>query len=333
MVVQKENRQKVTIFDNYSQPLESESTMTETYILDMTFDILIEKGANSAYSYLTTHLNYENDLSSQTYNYLYCLAAMTERQTEALKWLHQAIIEKELWYRPDVFEDSDLDSLRDFEEFKNYIHISNKRYIEALKKTKTIFTWTSKKEDNLMIIFHGNQQNNTISRTFWNKVHLLNCQTEYIQSKEMDSFDLFRWNDDGDGPAQFESATNNLQHKILHTPYKSINLIGFSSGCNTILRIMLECTLPIDHIVLFSPWIPMIETQSDNLFANLLERGTKITIVCGKKDEDCLPNAFRLEADAKNNNLPIEVHYIEDLGHVYPDDLDEWSKRIFSDLL
>lgn len=55
-------------------------------------------------------------------------------------------MEKGLWYRPEVYEDEDLDSIREDDRFKEYSSLSLVRYLEASKTVETEFTWQSTKQ-------------------------------------------------------------------------------------------------------------------------------------------------------------------------------------------
>lgn len=78
--------------------------------------------------------------SSQLYNFLYCFSAVAGLKKEALEWLREAIEGKKYWYRPEVFDDSDLDSLRSDSMFQKCKEISDTRYYEELSKAKTVCT-------------------------------------------------------------------------------------------------------------------------------------------------------------------------------------------------
>ena len=59
------------------------------------------------------------------------------------------------------------------QHIKKYLEISNERFLKAKEMTETVFTWKTKEKEkeNIMVILHGNQQNNQIhnalSKTNW----------------------------------------------------------------------------------------------------------------------------------------------------------------------
>ncbi|MCF8020835.1 MAG: hypothetical protein K9L62_15765 [Vallitaleaceae bacterium] len=295
--------------------------MTETKLLDNTLGRIDETGTGKAYEYLKAHLNKDEDWSSQVYNFLYCLAATSDLPDEALTWLEEAIIEKGQWYRPDVFEDEDLDSIRNEERFHLCEKTSKKRYEDALKEASTEFTLKERLEDNLLVVLHGNQQNNDISRGFWRDISIEDYQVEYLQSKELDSYNLYRWNDDGDGPKQLASAMK----KTDDLGFDNKVLAGFSAGCNTILRAIVEEKIVPDKLLLFSPWIPVIEGSMTQIIESLKESAVEVMIVCGELDEDCLPLCKLFEEKANELDYECTIRYIQGLGHEYPEDLSTYT--------
>lgn len=310
-------RSAVTLDAVHNLIIKKEEFMTETKLLDSTLELIDETGTSKAYEYLKSNLSQGEDWSSQVYNFLYCLAATSENPEEALSWLNEAISEKGLWYRPEVFEDEDLDTIRNSEKFQKCVEVSNKRYEEAMKSSVTMFTWTSKSADKLAIVLHGNQQNNTISKSYWDSVCRTDYQIEYLQSSEIDSCDLFRWSDDGDGPDQLNVALNSMED----VSYSNIVLAGFSAGCNTILRGILEVNVQVDKLILFSPWMPIVEEKIADIIQRLKVNVIDVVIVCGTLDEECMPLCKVFEDKAMEMGFDFTLLYIDGMAHKYPEDL------------
>lgn len=290
--------------------------MTETKLLDNTLELIDENGTLKAYEYLQSNLSKDEEWSSQVYNFLYCLAATSDKPDEALVWMEEAIIDKSLWYRPEVFEDDDLEIIRNEERFIVCEETSRKRYMDALETATTEFTWKEKLEDNLIIVLHGNQQNNRISREFWSGVGVSDYQIEYLQSKEIDSYKLYRWNEDGDGPKQLASSLNAIDYDS----YSRRVLAGFSAGCNTILRAIATENVVANKVLLLSPWMPTVEEFITEIIECLKKSAIEVVIVCGESDDDCLPHCKMFEAKAKELDFGCTIRYIEGLAHEYPDD-------------
>jgi hypothetical protein len=289
--------------------------MKEERLLNKTLELINEKNTNDAYNFLVANKNTLDTISSQVYNFLYCLAATCGKKEESIVWLEEAVLTKGLWFRPEVFQDEDLDTVREKFRFKNCYRKSEERYLKALRKTKTICTWTKKTNSRLILSLHGNQQNNEISKEHWDFLQNENYQVEYIQSKELDSSELYRWEDDGTGPKQLSDTLKLIDWDS----YDNKILCGFSSGCNTILRSIRDRGVFCNKIILQSPWIPVIEKESDLLFKKLKKNGTKVFLICGEADKDCFILNKLFEAKALKVGLDCEIHFIEGLGHEYPE--------------
>ena len=282
----------------------------EELLLDETLKILNEDGVTEAYRYLLAQKEHLDDHSSQLYNFLYCLASLAGAKSEALAWLKEAIVEKGYWYRPEVFEDEDLNLIRDCDEFTEYKKISDKKYHQALKESKTLCTWEEVKKDKLALVLHGNQQNMFFGRDYWNFLDGEGYQLEYVQSKTIDSHNLYRWEDEG------ETQLDEIIFKISWGDYSHTALCGFSAGCNEILKTLLRGDVKCGKIILVCPWIPMIDKYLNELITAL--KNVKIGIICGGEDEDCLPYAKKLYEEAKEKGLDCDLKVIGGWGHSYP---------------
>jgi hypothetical protein len=291
--------------------------MNETNLLDTTLDILDEKGTCEAYDYMIATLDPGEVWCSQIYNFLYCLAASSGKRQEAIQWLKEAILDKGLWYRPEVFEDEDLDSIRQEKDFLLCLQASKEKYDEALKKTSTVLSWKEKTKNKFLLVLHGNQQNNEISQSVWSDFKDKNYQVEYLQSREIDSYNLYRWSDDGDGPKQLFGALETIKS----FQYEKVILAGFSAGCQTILRAITEEGIKCDQVILFSPWIPIIESRGHEVIEALKKNKIEVVIICGQLDEDCMPLCKQFEDKANELGFKYKSIYLKEMGHAYPKDL------------
>lgn len=288
--------------------------MNESIILDEVLDILDSEGEEAAYAHLLNQYMPSKNYSSQYYNYLYCIAALCNKKEEAIHWLEEAIETKGYWYRPVVFEDEDLYGIRNTEAFKNCEKISNKRYKLALKEAKTLCSWKMKSSDKIALVLHGNQQNMSDSLNDWAFLTNDGYQVEGIQSVELDSYNLYRWEDDGNGAIQLAKALLSLPWR----DYDETILCGFSAGCNTILRAIVDEDVKCSRIILQSPWIPMIEQSLTKVIQHIKQKNIKVHILCGVEDEDCYQVSQRLYKALDTSGIGVDVDFIEKLGHAFP---------------
>lgn len=288
--------------------------MHETELLTRTLELIKTGGVSGAYNYLVSNLSELDSLSSQVYNYLYCLASTSNKKNEALDWLEEAIIDKGMWYRPEVFVDEDLDNIRDSNRFTVCYDVSKERYIKALKEAKTICTWEKKKADDLLLVLHGNQQNIDICRESWDFLNSENYQVEYVQSQELDSYRLYRWEDEGSGPQQLKEMVDKIDWNSYHRKI----LCGFSAGCNVILQGIADFNIECEQIILQSPWIPMIKAKLARISKMLREKGIEVLIICGEEDDDCLQLSRKLAQEAEREGVNVEAFWVKGLGHKFP---------------
>lgn len=295
--------------------------MNENKVLNKTIEILNKEGAKEAYLYLISKKEDINP-SSQYYNFLYCLAALSGDSEKALYFLEEAIIEKKMWYRPEVLLDEDLISIQGSERHHICKEISDARYIEAKKDARTLFTWEKKSREKLAMCLHGNQQNLEISRNDWEFLEYLGFQVEYVQSIDIDSQDLFRWEDNA--KVQLPFALEKIRTKT----YKELILCGFSAGCNEILKSLLDYNINCNKLILVSPWIPMIEKEIEKVIGVINDKQIEVIIICGKEDEDSYPMAVKLAKLIEEDKGIVWPIFKEDLGHEFPEDIGSILKSI-----
>ncbi len=290
--------------------------MNEDVLFEEIFDTLDTKGPAEAYKKMLDGYKNIEVPSSQVYNFLYCLASLSGHKEEALEWLSVSIEEKGFFYRPEVFEDTDLDAIRHEERFNYLTNLSEKRYIDASSKSEIKCSFKSKTTSNIALVLHGNQQNNDISRNYWDDVFCSDIQVEYLQSPHIDSYNRFRWNYDVD----YNEIILKVLENISWEHYDKKILCGFSSGCNTILRLLLNDSVECDKVVLVAPWIPMIDTLGELLVESLKRKNIQSLIICGEHDL-AIDRVRKLENLLKHNHVLVQVNYIQDMGHIYPTDL------------
>lgn len=294
----------------------SNENITQDAILDKALGMIDEKGVLLAYDYLLENKSRINKASSQYYNYLYCIAALCNKKEEALAFLEEAIIQNEYWYRTEVFEDEDLDLIRNEPRYKHCFKISEERFIIAQSHSKSIITWKQKSSDNIIYALHGNQQSIENSKDKWEYLNGEEYQVEYIQSSEVDSYGIYRWENESSGVSELIAAINTI-------PWKDYNrqiLCGFSSGCNVILNTLLKYEFACSAVILQSPWIPTIKGNLQSIVDKIEQRNIKVLLICGKDDEDCYPLSMKLVKSFENRNIEFTKVFIDGLKHEFSND-------------
>lgn len=264
----------------------------ENAILETTLSIA-ENGYEEAYQFLLGA--YEKDPAGygpQTLYFLSCLAGGNNRKSDALGWLRKAILHHGWWYRPEVLEDDDLETLKEDPEFLSLKSVSDARYQEAVSKSKPIFSWKHKAAENLFLAVHGNTQNGETARADWSPVFSGNSQwqIETIQSAEPDGYGTYRWSYDQTSYLPVADAIQGVQNE----GYRNILCGGFSAGCDMLLRAIAFTPARCDLLILQSPWIPALREYPEAVTRAIREKNIALQIFCGSDDEDCLPMAQQL---------------------------------------
>ena len=294
-------------------------------LLDRTLELLEREGPESAYRLITAHAaEVPGNELPQLYNFRYCLAAQMGEAKTALSILAEAVFDRGFWYRPEVFDDPDLSSLREHADFRRCRESSLEMYERERRAARTLCSWYEKRGESIALALHGNQQDGERASEDWRAMTSLGYQLESLQSRELDSHGSFRWEDDGDGAEQLAEACG----RIRWNEYRSRCLCGFSAGCNVILKALAHGGVRCETAILQSPWIPMLEgMDADGLFRNLVEGEVSLLVICGTEDRDCFGPAQGLVDKARERGADCQGIWIEGMGHRFPGDLGELLSR------
>ncbi len=286
---------------------------TEEELLESTLNLIDEAGVHAAYTYLEQKGKERQHWSANGYNVLYCLATADGEKEKALDWLSKAIEKNDYWYRPEVFEDEDLESLFGDPRFESLKQVSKQRY-DAYKKTADYVCKTQDKgNDRLLMVLHGNQQNNEDSKKQWSTLNEpLNIA--YLQSKVPDVTDFFRWEEDGEVAKELAKQFHGTDDHQYNKRY----LGGFSAGCQVILRALVEEQLEVDGIILVAPWIPIIDEALEALVTYIKDHSIPIAIYWGELDTDCRGRAKELYKACESVGVRVQGGSIAHTGHAYP---------------
>lgn len=288
----------------------------ENDILETTLSIA-EKGYLEAYHFLrNAYQEKPQNYGPQTLYFLTCLAGGANLPEEALEWLRKAIHDNKWWYRPEVLEDDDLAALKNNEAFLLLKSISDDRYAQAVFKSKALFSWKKKTANNLFLAIHGNTQNGPTARADWEPIVGRNSewQIETVQSAEPDGYGTYRWSYDMTSYLPVARSMEKMQNEGYH----KIVCGGFSAGCDMLLRAITFTSARCDLLILQSPWIPVLQEQTEALVRAISKKNIALRIFCGSEDEDCLPMARQLYAIGKKAGLKAELTVQANNRHQFP---------------
>ena len=286
---------------------------------DLLEKVLAEAEAGYAGAYRFLLEKYEENPGAygpQTLYFLACLAGGAGLPEEALQWLEKAVCRHGWWYRPEVLEDDDLAALKDNAAFVSLKALSDKRYQAALSTAEAVFSRKEKSGDSLLIAVHGNTQNGEMAREDWAPFIQAHprWQLETVQSGEPDGYGTYRWSYDRASCMPVAEAVMAMQK----TSYECLAGGGFSAGCDMLLRAVAFTPARCDLLILKSPWIPVLQSDAEEVIHALREKNIKLDIRCGSEDEDCLPMAQQLHAAAQAAGIPSELTVQPGSRHQFP---------------
>ncbi|MBQ6808110.1 MAG: hypothetical protein IJP07_02955 [Firmicutes bacterium] len=299
--------------------------MDENQVLNEMLLILDQDGAESAYGYLCDwEPEVEAENKSQIYNFLACLAAACGRSEDALEWLEEALVIQGLWYRPESFDDPDLESLFGLERFENFRRLSTARFQEAERSARPLLLppESPAPEGKLAAVLHGDFQDGKAARKAWAFLERKGWALAALQSRELAACGLYRWTPEGDGPEQAEALLRSAGWENARPRL----LAGFGSGCDVILRGLDQGHFFAERLILVAPISPYGERNARGIQQNLASQGCRVLLICGQEDEDCSDLAEALCSGADPAHW--QIHWAPETAHALPADLSriatEW---------
>ena len=307
---------------------ESGAWMDENQLLNEMVYILDQDGAEAAYAFLCDgEPDVDGDNKIQLYNFLTCLAAVCGRSEEALEWLEEALVIQGLWYRPETFDDPDLEPLFGLERYENFRRLSLARFQEANAQARPLVygplgPQTSPK---LAAVFHGDFQTGNQALHQWGFLTDLGWRLAAIQSGELAACGLYRWTPTGDGPEQVASCLPQLGWDQARPRL----LAGFGSGCDVLLRGLDLGLFSTERLILVAPLSPYGERNAQAIQESLAAQGCRVLVLCGQEDEDCSDLAEALTQGEPGENW--QIRWIPQLAHALPENRMELVRDWIAD--
>ncbi|WDV47109.1 hypothetical protein PV797_05255 [Clostridiaceae bacterium M8S5] len=302
--------------------------MKYTELLNKTLKIYKQKGSKEAYEFIEKNKNniigYRNE--AQIYNFRYALAASSGLKAEALKLIKEAIVDKGYWYSYDYLKsDEDLECFKDNEDFINMINLCKEREQSARNESKPIMRIIDNKneESKFVMALHGNQENIQMIKEQWEVVTELGYKLAMIQSSQVQVTDGYVWSDINKGFKELLAHYECLQKD----KYDNLVVGGFSAGAGVIVEVIINQKIKADKIILVAPWFPNLDKIKENIYI-IKAIKTKIYMIIGDEDDDCLECTREFKAMLDDNNIEHDFEFIKGLDHSYPDDFNKYLNRI-----
>ncbi len=306
--------------------------MTYSSLFKQSIGLYLEGQYEQAYQLITEQMDSFKDFETHLYNLRYCTACMAGHKDLTIQILKEAILEKGYWYSVDyLYQEEDLKSIRDTEEFKELAELCRQRELEARETARpgliTIKPLNFKEENTypLMMILHGNGQNALIAKENWhssaNKDYLLALP----QSSQPQFSNSYIWTDYLKGIEEVKVHYAQLLREY-HIDQSKVIIGGFSAGTRASLYAVLTGAVEVRGLILNGCWLPELK-EWEPMFAALKEKGIKFYIICGDKDEISLDSTIQLAELLKEKDFPYILHIIDGMGHTYPENFERYIEE------
>lgn len=298
--------------------------MIVSQLLNETMQYYLDRGPEAAEAYIEGACGDRVvPPEPELYETRFRLAAICGKTQRALRLMHEAIFEKEIWYLPETFDCKDLESLAGNEDFESCRARSQELLKAARDSSHTLCSWSRITGSRIMLALHGECQTMEDAEKHWSFARELGWQMECVQSRELQAPGKYRWEPNGTGPYQLESVCSNIGWY----DYEERALAGFGTGCNTILRAIASGILECELVVLHAPLLTVLDTSADSLYKNLLSGGTRLVLTCGTADGEALECAQILDQGCKDRGIELDYVEIDGLGHEFPEDFSDIASK------
>ncbi|HHT75686.1 MAG: alpha/beta hydrolase [Methanomassiliicoccaceae archaeon] len=300
--------------------MEERREMTYLRLLDEVAVLYKEERYQEAVRLLNLHGHKVGGNVAQIYDRLCSLTSRMGQFNLALAIMQEAV-DKGLWLSPDrLRSDPDLEPLHRFDAFEDVLNTCAQREEEARQSAAPRLRMLSEgSNDFLLLVLHGELGSNDISEMYWRFAADMGGVAALAQSSVESFSDAFIWDDVEKGAAELEGHLRPLQERFSVPPERTV-LAGFSSGCDVIMRAILEGRVKASTLLLISPRLPVLDGTA---FRPETLKGVRVRIVVGERDEECLERLARLGSLLDDAGVDNEIRVVEGMGHGCPDDLPD----------
>lgn len=308
--------------------------MTFTNLINRGLDLYREGRFQEGYHLMTEHADHVPRNEAQMYDFRASLACRAGWPELGLKLLTEAVMDKGCWYAQGYLtDDEDIRPAAQLPGFQGLKEACARREAEARRNVKREALMVRSEHDErrpLIIVLHGNMQNAIIAQEDW-----LGAEGEYdlvfLQSTQITFSEAYVWDDLGQATVDLRAYLDDLRGNG-HLDRREIVLAGFSAGARAALWAVLHGLIEPKALFLVGPWLPDIEEVAHRLTSfNGDLPGT--CIVCGTKDEECLPGAKGLHVSLVETGVATSLQEVEDLDHDYPPDFGEGVGQLVRSVL
>jgi predicted esterase len=255
-----------------------------------------------------------------------CLLSLEGRSQAALSTFRQGLRDG-LWWAEELFNDTDLDSLRDLAEFNELVAKSKQCWERERTKIKREYVLIlpdtpSSDAYPLLIALHGRNSNKDSELKYWDVARRKGWAILSPQSTQPLFPGSYCWDDPDEGlqDVLFQLENTFKTHEI---DREKIVFGGFSQGSGMAIYTALQPEVPARGFIGVGTWWP--DTDS---IASIVQSQKKVRgyLVTGENDHT-LERAREIQTVLKANGIVYKEEVHTELGHEFPVDFEESFSR------
>jgi predicted esterase len=258
---------------------------------------------------------------AQLYDFRASLACRAGRPELALELLTEAVMDKGCWYTQEYLTgDDDIRPAAQLPGFQSLMEVCADRERKAREESASdlaMVRGTGAGRLPLIIVLHGNMQNLPICQEDWLGAEGQGFDLAFVRSSQLAFSGAYVWNDLGIGARDLKHQLGRLR-EMGELDDRKVIIAGFSAGARMALHAVLTGLVKADGMVLVGPWLPEMGEWTTDV-QRLGARMPGAYIVCGTKDEECLPGAKLLADTLELAGRPGRLYMPQGVGHDYPE--------------
>ncbi|MFW5799186.1 MAG: alpha/beta hydrolase [Spirochaetota bacterium] len=278
---------------------------------------------------LKAHKNFTKQHNRTGY-WLACLYSKLDDKGNAIQSLREWINEG-YWTSPKTLsKETDLDNIRNTEEFKKIIEINKKRFEEEKKYAKpevsVIIPKSYSKDDlyPLLIAIHWRGSNiEEFSHYYKDVVIEEETVLGVVQSSQLCGDNMYCWDDYDKAKQEIEEHYDKIMSEY-SVNNDDVILSGASQGGKLSIELALEDIIECRGFISVIPYLPDINDYTDKI-AQAVKKGIKAVIITGDKDIS-YENTIELSKKMKDAGMDFKLFVKKNMGHTIPSDFKSLLK-------
>lgn len=251
-----------------------------------------------------------------------CLLSLCGRAADTIDLLRQGL-DSGLWWRNDVFNDSDLNAVRDLPEFQKLMAESQKKYEESRTHMEREYTVLVPDEPPsgkypLLVALHGRNGNKEANLAEWETARRKGWLVLLTQSTQPLFPGSYCWDDPAQAMSDLLFYYEQVSEKYPIDPQRLITA-GFSQGSGMAIQAALSGKLTARGFIGIASWSADPASLAPQTEEAKQVRGYLIT---GEKDHT-FATAREILSALQEHQIAVAEELHPDLAHEFPPEFDQ----------